>query len=188
MAAWESRPALSGPMCQGRELCKRRTPASATQRKRWNACEWASLDTAHGRTVACAHWWHIISLRLALSFWSRLRGGACTTNKCNSQRATTHKSERTDRGGWTTGRSGGAHLAWSAERESAGRASRSASAVRRRERLALPFRGAQRGRGAVCGEHTHTPSRCAVRDRQAYGTCTCVYAMYKCVWRVKCGV
>jgi hypothetical protein len=33
------------------------------------------------------------------------------------------------------------------------------------------------GAGRVCGEHTHTPSRCAaaVRDGQAYGTCTCVY-------------
>jgi hypothetical protein len=90
----------------------------------------ARLDTVHGRTVACAHWWHLISLRLALSFWSRLRGGACTTKKCSSERATPNKSERTDGGGWTTGRSGAAHLACPAEWESSRRASCSAPAVR----------------------------------------------------------
>ena len=164
----------------------------------------ARLDTVHSgtanvRTVGIdtgrqknerahmAHWvgsaYRSFSLWFAPSFVSRRqRAGACTTRKCNIERAT---RVRTD---GRAGRSGAAHPACPAERESSGRASRSAPAVRCRERRALPFRGAQRGRGAVCGEHTHTPSRFAVRDRQAYGTCTCVYAMYKCVWRVKCGV
>jgi hypothetical protein len=46
-----------------------------------------------------------------------------------------------------------------------------------------PLSGCTAWARAVCGDHTHTPSRCAVRDRQAYGTCTClcIYAHMHCM-------
>jgi hypothetical protein len=137
----------------------------------------ARLDTVHSgtanvRTVGIdtgrqknerahmAHWvgsaYRSFSLWFAPSFVSRRqRAGACTTRKCNIERAT---RVRTD---GRAGRSGAAHPACPAERESSGRASRSASAVRRSERRALPFRGAQRGRGAcVWQAHAHALTVC----------------------------
>ena len=87
----------------------------------------------------------------------------CAGRACNPQEVRKRESNHTQvPTGWTTAREGAAHLAGlalPAARESSGRASRSAPAVRRGERLALPFRGAQRGRGAVCGGVASTRTR-----------------------------
>ena len=128
------------------------------------ACRSARLkQIAEARAQGVGSAYRSSSMGLALRFLRRLHGGACDRQEVSAnRRARSRTQARTDGGGWTTGRSGAAHLAWAAERDSSGRASRcSTSAVRRSERRALPFRGAQRGRGAcVWRAHAHALTVC----------------------------
>ena len=149
-------------MCP-RDLCAAgAAPASAAQRKRWSASDWgaprpsAQRDSRAGALSARdpgrqknerAHWAHSVGSaylpRLARSSLSRPREGrACNPHEVRAQASEQPHTSPNGQRGWMTGRSGAAHLAWaerSAERETSRRAWRSAPAVRRRERRALPF-------------------------------------------------
>jgi hypothetical protein len=143
------------------------------------ACRSARLkQIAEARAQGVGSAYRSSSMGLALRFLRRLHGGACDRQEVSAQageRATPHKPERTEGAGRRADR---VRRTWRALQSGIHRAGRLAARPLQCDEangVHSPFGVHSVGAGRVCGEHTHTPSRCAVRDGPAYGTCTCVY-------------
>jgi hypothetical protein len=127
-------------------VCARRAPARQRSASDDMPLNGARLDTVQGGTAACAHGRHGKKAAeerrghtgsgrrtaVAVGAWPGPFGGSrvpvpVTARKCVRRRARSPTTSPDGRRGWTTGRSGAAHLAWPAHRESARRASRRAA-------------------------------------------------------------